>query len=235
MGTPMAERSVSIPLNDAVLEATLTNADASSRGVVVFAHGSGSGRHSPRNRAVAHALARAGFSAVRADLLTIEEDFAERRGGRLRFDIELLAQRLRGITRWALAQAALRGLPLAYFGASTGAAVALVAAADEPEWVRALVSRGGRLDLAGARLARVRAPTLLIAGELDGAVIEMNREALTRLQTAKRLEIVARAGHLFEESGALETVARMALHWFDRHLTRSPRERRRAHAAPPPV
>jgi dienelactone hydrolase len=193
-----------------------------AHGLVLFAHGSGSGRLSSRNQFVASILQREGFTTLLFDLLTMEEEHAERFTRHLRFDITLLAERLSGATRWALEQPALARLPIGYFGASTGAAAALVAAAVAA-WsnvyeVGAVVSRGGRPDLAGAALPRVRAPTLLIVGGDDSEVIALNRQALEQLRCEKELRIVPGATHLFEESGTLETAARLATDWFQRHL-----------------
>lgn len=189
-----------------------------SRGVVLFAHGSGSSRHSPRNRYVARVLRDGGLATLLIDLLTPSEEEIDARSGRLRFDIDLLARRLVDATDWLLDDPETRDLAIGYFGASTGAGAAVVAATQRPEAVRAIVSRGGRPDLAGAALARVQAPTLLIVGGHDYPVIGMNREALARLRMEARLEIVPGATHLFEEPGALEAVARLALGWFQRHL-----------------
>jgi dienelactone hydrolase len=187
-------------------------------GVVLFAHGSGSGRMSPRNRYVAKALREANLATLLIDLLTPEEEEADLRTRHLRFDIGLLAQRLAGATDWLLQNPETQNLRVGYFGASTGAAAALVAAADRSEEVGAVVSRGGRPDLAGEALWAVEAPTLLIVGGNDVPVIGMNREAMERLRAEKRLEIVPGATHLFEEPGALEEVARLAAGWFARHL-----------------
>jgi putative phosphoribosyl transferase len=182
-------------------------------GLVVFAHGSGSGRHSPRNRAVAEVLHCAGLATLLVDLLTPAEEAAR---GPV-FDVALLAGRLAGVARWADAEPACADLPLGYFGASTGAAAALVAAAQD-DAVRAVVSRGGRPDLAGPALADVRAPTLLVVGGHDQQVLELNREAQTRLRCANRLAVVPGASHLFEEPGTLQTAAELARDWFATHL-----------------
>lgn len=185
---------------------------------MLFAHGSGSGRHSPRNRFVAQRLREAGLGTFLIDLLTGQEEAEDLRTGLLRFDVELLAGRVVEATRWLLDSPRTRGLDIGYFGASTGAAAALVAAARLPEAVGAIVSRGGRPDLAGGYLERVRAPVLLIVGGRDHTVLELNREAMRRLPQETRLEVVPGAGHLFEEPGALEEVARLAAGWFTRHL-----------------
>ena len=189
-----------------------------AEGIVLFAHGSGSSRHSPRNRYVAQVLQSGGLATLLFDLLTAREDDVDRRTGQYRFEIDLLADRLVGATRWALEQDEIRGLALGYFGSSTGAAAALVAAAETPQNVSAIVSRGGRPDLAGPALSQVQAPTLLIVGGDDEPVIDLNRQALARLSGEKDLQIVPGATHLFEEPGALETVSNMALDWFRRHL-----------------
>jgi putative phosphoribosyl transferase len=184
------------------------------KGVVAFAHGSGSSRLSPRNNHVARALRAAGLATLLFDLL-LPAEAASRSNV---FDIDLLANRLLAATAWLRAEDATRRLGLGYFGASTGAAAALVAAARADGPIGAVVSRGGRPDLAGAALAEVRAPTLLIVGGDDRAVLDLNRAALEQLQCEKRLEIVPRAGHLFEEAGALEMVIDLARAWFVRHL-----------------
>lgn len=197
----------------------------SARGVVVFAHGSGSGRLSPRNTAVADALVRAGLGTLLADLLTAEEEAEDLVTRRLRFDIRLLADRVVGAIDWLALDAVvgdlpprLKELPVGCLGASTGAAAALIAAAERPDRVRAVVSRGGRPDLAGDALRRVTAPTLLIVGGRDTEVIALNRQAQALLAGESRLVIVPGAGHLFEEPGALESVAELARDWFLRHL-----------------
>jgi putative phosphoribosyl transferase len=187
-------------------------------GVVVFAHGSGSGRLSPRNRFVARVLNEAGLATLLLDLLTVDEEAVDDRTAELRFDIGLLAERVVLATDW-LAKAEVAALPVGYFGASTGAAAALVAAARRPEQVKAVVSRGGRSDLAADDLPLVQAPTLLIVGGNDGPVIDLNRQALGRLGSKeKQLQVVPGASHLFEEPGTLEEVARLAANWFTRHL-----------------
>lgn len=191
---------------------------AGARGIVLFAHGSGSSRFSRRNVQVATALRDAGMATLLMDLLTAEEERVDAVTRHLRFDVDLLAARLVVATDWLRAQSATSGLRIGYFGASTGAAAALIAAAERPEVVAAVVSRGGRPDLARARLAEVRAPTLLIVGGLDEAVIAMNREAFAALGVEKRLEIVPGATHLFEEPGTLEEVTRLARDWFADHF-----------------
>ena len=190
---------------------------AQAQGVVLFAHGSGSGRHSPRNRYVAQVLQQAGFATLLIDLLTAAEEAVDRQTAHLRFDIALLTKRLLGATDWLHVQTP--NLRIGYFGASTGSAAALRAAAERPDLVNAIVSRGGRPDLAGPALARIQIPTLLIVGAEDATVIEMNREAMTRLSAETKLEIIPGATHLFEEPGTLEEVARLSCHWFDRYLS----------------
>lgn len=186
-------------------------------GIVLFAHGSGSSRHSPRNRLVAGTLQQSGFGTLLLDLLTPREEETDRLTGELRFDIDLLAQRLLGAIDWFRAGET-RSLPIGLFGASTGAAAALVAAAERRDEVAAAVSRGGRPDLAGSALARVRAPTLLIVGGADAVVLDLNRRALELLRVERRLAVVPGATHLFEEPGALEQVSSLATDWFAHHL-----------------
>lgn len=191
---------------------------ANARGLVLFAHGSGSSRHSSRNRRVARALQTAGVATLLFDLLTKDEERADALTAHLRFDIELLASRLRRATQWAMHDDRTAALRVGYFGASTGAAAALVAAADPDVDIGAVVSRGGRPDLAGEALSRVRAPTLLIVGGADEPVITLNEEAYARLRGVKRLEIVPQASHLFEEPGTLDLVAQLAARWFAEFL-----------------
>jgi dienelactone hydrolase len=188
-------------------------------GVVLFAHGSGSSRYSPRNQYVASRLHEAGLATLLIDLLTEQEEVAEMYTGHLRFDIGLLAGRVVAATDWLDQDYRTADLSIGYFGASTGAGAALVAATARSEYVKAVVSRGGRPDLAGAALPAVRAPTLLVVGGDDDVVIELNREALELLGSpTKRLEIIPGASHLFEEPGTLEEVARFASDWFTRYL-----------------
>ncbi|MDP9454668.1 MAG: dienelactone hydrolase family protein [Actinomycetota bacterium] len=212
----MEEREVRVPASAVTLEGSLGIPDGAV-GVVLFAHGSGSGRHSPRNRLVAQSLREAGLATLLVDLLTPQEEEVDLGTRRLRFDVGLLAERLAGATDWLARQADTRDLRVGYFGASTGAGAALVAAAERPG-VGAVVSRGGRPDLAGEALTRVAAPTLLIVGGEDEPVLEMNREAFARMRAEKELEIVPGATHLFGEPGKLEEVARLAAGWFARHL-----------------
>jgi dienelactone hydrolase len=188
------------------------------QGLVVFAHGSGSSRKSPRNRFVAQKLREAGMATLLMDLLTPEEEALDLERGQLRFDIAFLAGRLLAATDWVSDQGSVRGLPLGYFGASTGAAAALLAAAERGKAVRAVVSRGGRPDLAETALHQVTAPTLLIVGGADREVLELNLAALTHMHCPKELRIVRGATHLFPEPGALEEVARFAAAWFRQHL-----------------
>ncbi|HUY68272.1 MAG TPA: alpha/beta hydrolase [Alphaproteobacteria bacterium] len=185
-----------------------------AKGIVVFAHGSGSSRFSPRNRFVAEVLHEHAVGTLLIDLLTPEEERIDEQTRELRFDIPLLAGRLEKIGAWVLARPRLRDLKLGYFGASTGGAAALIAAAAQPDKMAAVVSRGGRPDLADEFLPQVQAPTLLIVGGHDPQVLEWNKEALALLNKRSRLEIVPRATHLFEEPGALETVAQLAANWF---------------------
>lgn len=201
------------PVDSLNLEGILSVPTA-ARGVVLFAHGSGSSRHSPRNRYVADILNESGLATLLIDLLAEDEQQVDLQTAHLRFDIPLLARRLEGITEWLARHPEVEGLHLGHFGASTGAAAALVAAAELPELVRAVVSRGGRPDLAGPSLAAVEAPTLLIVGGADTAVIDLNRRAMAHLQCEKELQIIPGATHLFEEPGALKRVAELARDWF---------------------
>jgi pimeloyl-ACP methyl ester carboxylesterase len=211
------EEAVRLPAGKAVLEGDLS-VPAGIAGVVLFAHGSGSSRRSVRNRAVAAALRQAGLGTLLFDLLTAEEEALDARTMRLRFNITLLAERLVCAVDWTSRRAESRGLPLGLFGASTGAAAALVAAAHRPTAVGAVVSRGGRPDLAGEALPGVQAPTLLIVGENDPEVLVLNRQAARELRCEHELAIVPGATHLFEEPGALDQVARLAGDWFLRKL-----------------
>ncbi len=219
MGTTTSSpRSVRIETPEAILHGDYSP-PATGAGVVLFAHGSGSSRHSPRNRYVADALREAGLGTLLMDLLTEEEERLDLRTRALRFDIDLLARRLTHAIDWMPADADRERIGL--FGASTGAAAALIAAAERPATVAAVVSRGGRPDLAGAALPRVTAPTLLIVGGADTVVIELNRQALAQLTATKGIGIVPGATHLFEEPGALEQVARLASSWFSRYLSQT--------------
>jgi len=207
------ERSVAIPVAGVTLAGDLA-IPSHTLGLVLFAHGGGSSRRSPRNRFVAECLQREGFATLLTDLLTEQED----RVYATRFDIDLLTRRLTGVTAWLQGFPPVAGLAIGYFGASTGAASALRAAAELGDQVRAVVSRGGRPDLAVGDLGRVRAPTLLIVGGRDLSVIELNRQAYALLRSARKLEIVPGATHLFEEPGALEAVANLAAAWFAKYL-----------------
>jgi dienelactone hydrolase len=210
-------RQIRIPAGHAHLEGEL-KIPAGAAGVVLFAHGSGSSRHSPRNQFVARVIRESGNGTLLFDLLTREEESEDNITARLRFDIGLLARRLAQATRWVNTQPETRQLGVGYFGASTGGGAALVAAAELGKDIDAVVSRGGRPDLAGEALARVQSPTLLIVGEHDSAVIRLNEAALARLLCEKEMKIVPSATHLFEEPGALEEVARLASEWFRGHL-----------------
>jgi putative phosphoribosyl transferase len=209
--------AVRVPIGRHELHGDLT-IPAGATGLVLFAHGSGSSRHSPRNRHVARMLEGRGLATLLIDLLTPSEEAVDEQTGRLRFDIDLLAARLVAIIDWLRRRSDTAALPIGLFGASTGGGAALVAAAARPHEVMAVVSRGGRPDLAADALAGVMAPTLLIVGGLDTAVIQMNREAMARMRGCEvALEIVPRATHLFEEPGALDQVATLAADWFLRH------------------
>jgi putative phosphoribosyl transferase len=211
------DRFIQVSAGPVALEGNLS-VPAGARGIVLFAHGSGSSRHSPRNRAVAQVLRQGGLATLLIDLLTAGEEAADMRTGHLRFDIDLLAARLVGATDWLAQHPSTRDLRVGYFGASTGGGAALVAAAGRPDVVGAVVSRGGRPDLAGPVLSYVQAPTLLIVGGNDVPVIALNRAALAQLHAEKQLEIIPGATHLFEEPGTLEAVARLARQWFERYL-----------------
>lgn len=217
MKTAAKETSLVIATRGARLQGDLA-LPVGARGLVIFAHGSGSSRRSSRNRAVAQALRDRGLGTLLFDLLTHDEEQIDALDAHLRFDIPLLGHRLGEVTDWLYEQPDTKRLAYGYFGASTGAAAALVAAADRPETVRAVVSRGGRPDLAHAALTRVQAPTLLIVGGHDEPVIELNRQAFAQLHGPKELTIVPGATHLFEEPGTLDAVARLAGDWFVRYL-----------------
>ncbi len=205
------------PAEVLTLEGDLT-VPAEAVGVVLFAHGSGSSRRSPRNQFVARAIRDAGTATLLFDLLTKEEEAEDELTGRLRFDIGLLAQRLVEATRWVANQPETRRLGIGYFGASTGGAAALVAAAEIGPAIDAVVSRGGRPDLARDALEHVQSPVLLIVGERDETVLDLNRDAYARLSCEKELKVIPRATHLFEEAGALQEVARLGAAWFGQHL-----------------
>jgi putative phosphoribosyl transferase len=222
------ESEVSIEAGRVTLEGTLGFPEEAA-GIVLFAHGSGSSRHSPRNRYVAQVLQSKGIATLLFDLLTSQEESIDQYNAELRFNIPFLAKRLAGATEWVQRRPDTRALKIGYFGASTGAAAALVAAAELPDAVAAVVSRGGRPDLAEEALGSVRAPTLLIVGGDDTPVIAMNQDALAQLRCPeKKLIIVPGATHLFEEPGTLEEVARLAAEWFAQHLTPAVQSRAKA-------
>ena len=221
MTNPLTTEAVSIEIGSVALDGDLHLPERAT-GLVMFAHGSGSSRFSRRNRAVAKVLEHAGFGTLLLDLLTRAEEAMDERTTEYRFDIPLLGRRVIAAADWVQARADLRHLPIAFFGASTGAAAALIAAAARPAVTRAVISRGGRPDLAEDALPNVQAPTLLIVGGNDVPVIEMNRDAMRQMKAPVKLEIVPGATHLFEEPGALEQVARLAADWCHRHLNGSP-------------
>jgi dienelactone hydrolase len=210
-------QAVQIRAGTALIEGDLT-VPPHPRGLVVFAHGSGSSRFSQRNRSVADVLAGGGFATLLLDLLTRDEDVVDQRTREYRFDIERLGHRVVAAIDWVMGVPETAGLPVACFGASTGAAAALIAAAERSEAVQAVISRGGRPDLAGDALARVMAPTLLLVGGEDHQVIALNRTAMRQMHAPVQIAIVPGATHLFEEPGALEVVSRLALDWCQRHL-----------------
>ena len=211
---PLAQAlTLRIPVNGAVLNADLA-LPVDATGLIVFAHGSGSSRHSPRNQFVARVLQQSDFGTLLMDLLTEQEEAVDNRTRELRFDIGMLARRLSGTVDWLSTQPAYKHLPIGLFGASTGAAAALVTAADRAALVKSVVSRGGRPDLAGEALARVKAPTMLIVGGYDDAVQALNEQAKAKMTIDAKLQIVPRATHLFEEPGALAQVADFAADWF---------------------
>jgi putative phosphoribosyl transferase len=211
------DQLVQVPAGSVTLEGNLSLPEQ-SRAIVLFAHGSGSSRHSPRNRYVARVLNEAKLATLLIDLLTLHEEVIDARTAQLRFDIDLLAERLVDATDWLTQFPDTKYLRIGYFGASTGAAAALAAAAVRADAVHAIVSRGGRPDLAAPALTHVQAPTLLIVGEKDDQVLQLNRQALARLRCEKQLAIVLEATHQFEEPGALDEVARFGRDWFRRHL-----------------
>jgi dienelactone hydrolase len=211
------ERMVKIPAGNATIEGSLV-IPLGAKGIVLFAHGSGSGRFSPRNQYVAKVLNQAGIATLLIDLLTKQEEKEDLQTGQFRFDINLLAQRLIGATEWLRKNPRTKNLAFGYFGASTGAAAALIAAAKLPEYVKAVVSRGGRPDLALDYIPKVKAPTLFIVGGNDTVVIDMNKKAMKNFSAGKKLEILPGASHLFEETGKLEEVAKLAASWFSKYL-----------------
>lgn len=213
----MKEETAVIPVNKAILEGNL-QIPADARGIVLFAHGSGSGRFSPRNRYVAKMLNRAGIATLLIDLLTREEEEEDYATGEYRFDIELLAKRLEAATDWLKKKPITKNLTIGYYGASTGAAATLIAAAKFPKEVKTVVSRGGRPDLASQYLRKVKASTLFIVGGRDAVVLDLNKRAMEEIAAEKKLEIIPGATHLFEEPGKLEEVARLSVEWFSEHL-----------------
>jgi putative phosphoribosyl transferase len=217
MHNAIVEESVTIPVPDGQIGADL-HVPEKAAGLVMFAHGSGSSRFSSRNRAVAQFLEERGFATLLQDLLTNQEESVDIYTRQYRFDIDLLGRRVAFATDWVQKRDDLRGLPIGYFGASTGAAAALIGAAEHPDVARAVVSRGGRPDLAEDALRLVQAPTLLIVGGDDVPVIEMNRDAMRQMTAPVKLEIVPGATHLFEEPGTLEQVMELAANWFDKYL-----------------
>jgi putative phosphoribosyl transferase len=215
--TEAVKEAVRIPIGRIAVDADL-HVPERAQGLVAFAHGSGSSRFSRRNRAVAAALESAGFGTLLLDLLTLHEELVDERTREHRFDIDMLGERVVGAIDWIKTRNDLRDLPIALFGASTGAAAALIAAAQRPDDVRAVISRGGRPDLADRFLPNVKSPTLLIVGGHDEPVIEMNRDAMRQMRAPVEMEIVPGATHLFEERGALEQVTQLAADWCRRHL-----------------
>jgi dienelactone hydrolase len=211
------ENAVRIPVDKTTIEGNLV-LPPHAKGVVLFAHGSGSGRFSPRNQYVAKVLNQAGIATLLIDLLTKQEEEEDLQTGWFRFDINLLAQRLIGATEWLRKNPRTKNLAFGYFGASTGAAAALISAAKLPEGIKAVVSRGGRPDLAWDYIPNVKAPTLFIVGGNDTVVIDLNKKALKNFSAQKKLEIVPGASHLFEETGKLEEVAKLAASWFSKYL-----------------
>ena len=211
------DKIVQLTVDSVTLEGNL-GVPPQAEGIVLFAHGSGSSRHSPRNQFVARFLQEQGLATLLLDLLTADEELIDWQTRELRFDIELLAERLGGATNWVLKQPETKNLKIGYFGASTGAAAALIAAANRPKVVRAVVSRGGRPDLAKEVLPQVKASTLFIVGGDDRQVMRLNVKAASKLDSEKKVEVFAGAGHLFEETGALEKVAQLAGDWFQKHL-----------------
>jgi len=214
----MKKQEIAIPINDIKLYGNL-NVPDETQGLVVFVHGSGSSRFSPRNQFVANIINQAGLATLLFDLLTQEEEVIDQQTRQLRFDIPLLTERLINVTDWLTKQSRLKNLSLGYFGSSTGAAAALIGAAELSDLIKAVVSRGGRTDLANQFLHKVKAATLFIAGEHDETIIQMNKESLAKITTEKELVIIPGATHLFEEPGALEQVADYATEWFLRYLT----------------
>jgi len=213
----MRKEEVSVPVGKSTIEGNLT-IPSGAEGIVLFAHGSGSGRFSTRNQYVARVLNEAGIGTFLVDLLTKEEEEADTETGGFRFNINLLAERLAAATEWLKKNPATKSLAVGYFGSSTGAAAALIAATRFPKDVRTIVSRGGRPDLAIQQLHKVHVPTLFVVGSRDTEVLELNKEAMAQVPAEKRLEIIPGATHLFEEPGKLEEVARLSAKWFSAHL-----------------
>jgi dienelactone hydrolase len=214
----MPDYTVQIPIDSIILEANLT-IPVNSHAIVVFAHGSGSNRFSARNQMVAQTLTRSGISTLLVDLLTPSEDSLDRQTQHLRFDIGLLAFRVTAAIDWLANNPATGALRTGLYGASTGAAAAIVAAAARPLRIGAVVSRGGRVDLAGQALSQLRAPTLMIAGGHDQPIVRLNRDAYAAMRTLKAMEVIPGAGHLFEELGAMERVSTLTRDWFVQYLT----------------
>lgn len=212
-GSKTSSKSIKIQINDLILNGDLQIPD-NANAIILFAHGSGSSRLSPRNRFVAHSLNQQGFATLLFDLLTSEEEIIDEQTREFRFDIPLLAVRLIQTTDWLISQDEFKNINIAYFGASTGAAAALIAAAQRTKIVKAVVSRGGRPDLAGDNLSKVKAPTLLIVGGWDDVVIKLNQQAKSTMQCEVELKIIPEATHLFEEPGKLEEVIQLASKWF---------------------
>lgn len=207
-----------IKIDNIKLEANLNN-PLGAQGIVIFAHGSGSSRLSPRNQHVANILNQAGIATLLLDLLTKEEELIDQETAELRFNIKFLAHRLQNVTDWIHQYPLTKNLKIGYFGASTGAAAAIVAAAERPTLIKAIVSRGGRPDLADVALEKITAPTLLIVGGNDHVVIDLNKRAFDKLSNIRKMEIVPHATHLFEEPGTLDIVAELATQWFTSYLT----------------
>jgi putative phosphoribosyl transferase len=216
----IAVREVPVEIAPGITAPAFLGLPEKAQGLVLFAHGSGSSRYSPRNRFVAELLNAGDVATLLFDLLTPEEEAIDRYTAELRFDVGLLAKRLEAATLWAGRQPPLRGLSAGYFGASTGAAAALIAAAALPDTVSAVVSRGGRPDLAGEHLRAVRAPTLMIVGGADEVVLQLNQRALAMMRAERDLVVIPGATHLFEEPGALDQVARLSRAWFQRYLVK---------------
>lgn len=214
----VVSKEVLVPISPGITLPGILNIPQNATGIVLFAHGSGSSRYSPRNQFVASHLNEGNLATLLIDLLTPDEEAIDMRTRHLRFDINLLSERLSATTDWLLENEETKALRIGYFGSSTGAAAALIAAADKGSKIGAVVSRGGRPDLAASALARVKSPTLLIVGGNDDVVIELNQQAFNLLKTEKKMEIVPHATHLFEEPGTLEEVARLASLWFIKHL-----------------